>query len=72
MIFKKICVYIFCDNDLYHHVNWWLNGKGLGFLQKRRWFNPPFENHDNMSWVLIQECFELVFSLIHTHTHTHT
>ncbi len=26
---QRKCVYIFCDNNLYYHMRWWLDGKGL-------------------------------------------
>jgi hypothetical protein len=36
-------VYIFCDNNLYHHVKW-LDGKDFGFKLKRWMFKPHFEH----------------------------
>jgi hypothetical protein len=27
---QKICVYIFCDNNLYYHMRWWLASTSLG------------------------------------------
>jgi hypothetical protein len=32
---KKKCMYTFCNNILYHHVRWLLDGKGLRLWLKR-------------------------------------
>ncbi len=32
---KKMCMYIFCNNILYHHVWWLLHGKCLRLWLKR-------------------------------------
>jgi hypothetical protein len=52
---KKLCYYIFCNNNLYHKMRWWLDGKGLR-LWLRNWrFKLDVGNVVSMtsSWGLV-------------------
>ncbi len=34
----------FCDNNLYYHMRWWLDGKGLGLWANRWWIQSHFQH----------------------------